>query len=99
MVTEMARMVVSPENKIRFEKAVSLAVEHFKQAEGCHSFALDAVIENEGEYVLLVRWDSVEAHMETFRQSEGFAAWRSLVSEFFITPPAVVHTRTVIDGF
>ena len=42
-------------------------------------------------FVLLVEWDSVEAHLETFRGSERFGRWRAIIGEYFAGPPVVEH--------
>ena len=44
-----------------------------------------------GRYVLLVDWDSVEAHTVGFRESAAFAEWRALIGPFFAKPPCVEH--------
>jgi hypothetical protein len=41
--------------------------------------------------VLLVEWDSVEAHLENFRDSERFPAWRARIGPYFANPPLVEH--------
>lgn len=38
----------------------------------------------------MVEWRAVEDH-ETFRSSRDFAAWRALVSRYFVTAPVVEH--------
>ena len=61
---------------------------------GCRSVRLTRSVESPDRFVLLVEWDSVEAHLENFRASERFAAWRRAIGPFFASPPVVEH---VID--
>jgi len=96
VITEIAELTIDPEASEAFESAVAEARELFLQAPDCHSFRIDRVVETPGTYLLLVGWTSVEAHMERFRSSDAFQRWRALVSPFFIAPPAVRHTETVL---
>jgi hypothetical protein len=41
--------------------------------------------------VLLIEWDSLEAHTVGFRESENFARWRGVVGPFFDGLPRVEH--------
>jgi quinol monooxygenase YgiN len=40
--------------------------------------------------VLLVEWESLQAH-EGFRESERFSRWRAAIGPYFATPPRVEH--------
>ena len=41
--------------------------------------------------MLLVEWESVQAHTENFRNSDRFPQWRGHIGPFFATPPTVEH--------
>ena len=99
MVTEIAYIVIDPANAEPFETAVARAAEFFKSAKGCRSFALSRVIETKGAYRLQVGWDTVDDHMVTFRESEGFQEWRKLAGPFFIEPPRVEHWEETARHF
>jgi quinol monooxygenase YgiN len=51
-------------------------------------------VEHPSTWLLLVGWDSVEAHTVGFRQSEGFTRWRAAVGPFFAAEPTVQHFDT-----
>ena len=57
---------------------------------GCRSMRMTQGIETPTRFVLLVEWDSVEAH-EVFRASERFGQWRTLIGPHFAGPPHVEH--------
>lgn len=63
--------------------------------EGCRSARMTAGIESPQQFVLLVEWDSVEAHDANFRQTERFVAWRAEISPFFAGAPRVEHFSDV----
>lgn len=96
MIHELATLTIDPARAADFEAAVIEARPHFEAAKGFVSFALHRSIENPERYHLVVGWESVEAHMVDFRESEGFQVWRALASPFFTAPPSVEHfTQTI----
>jgi quinol monooxygenase YgiN len=99
MIYEIAYIEIKPGHESLFETAVQTAVPHFQHAQGCRSLKLERGIENANSYRLVIGWDSVEDHMETFRQSEGFQIWRELASPHFAKPPQVEHVSTVLTAF
>ncbi|PRY87288.1 putative quinol monooxygenase [Donghicola tyrosinivorans] len=96
MITEIATLKIDPDLAQRFEETVLAARPHFLAAPDCLSFRLDRVVEEAGTYLLIVGWTSVAAHMEDFRQTEGFQRWRELAGPFFTAPPQVIHSAKVI---
>lgn len=96
MIHEVATITIDPARAADFEAAVRMARPYFEEAAGFVSFALQKSIENAGRYLLIVGWETVEAHMVDFRNAEGFQAWRNLVGGFFTSPPMVEHTNAVI---
>jgi quinol monooxygenase YgiN len=63
--------------------------------EGCHGATLHRGIESRSRFVLLVQWESVEAHEQNFRGSERFATWRGAIGGFFASPPYVEHVTEI----
>ena len=93
MIFEIAYLKIDPANSAAFEEAVAKAAPLFQSAKGCHGMSLSAVIETPGAYQLRVKWESVEAHMTDFRNSEAFQQWRGLVGDYISEPPVVEHTQ------
>ncbi len=93
MIFEIAYLKIDPAQKEAFEQAVAKAAPFFQAAKGCHGMSLSQIIETPGSYQLRVQWESVDAHMVDFRNSEEFQQWRGLVGEFFVEPPVVEHTE------
>ena len=83
MVLEIADFAVLPGNEDEFAAAVregsGLRVGHarFPQAR------LTRGVESPSRFVLLIEWDSLEAHTVGFRESENFTRWRGLIGPFF----------------
>ena len=47
-------------------------------------------VEHPGTFLLLVEWDSLQAHL-TFKETTAFGEFVGLVKEFFAAPPGAVH--------
>ena len=99
MIKEIARIDIDPARAADFEAAVAQAQPHFRAAPGCRSFVLERVLDRPGHYLLVVGWDSVDAHMVDFRASDGFQAWRALAGPFFKGAPDVFHIEPAVGGF
>ena len=48
--------------------------------------------------MLLVEWDSLEAHTEGFRGSPAYQEWRALLHHFYDPHPVVEHFSTVVTA-
>ena len=89
MVLEVALFdVTDPEG---FAAAYRGAREILAGTPGCRSVRMTAGIESPERFVLLVEWDSVEAHEVDFRQSARFTAWWAAIGPYFAAPPRVEH--------
>jgi quinol monooxygenase YgiN len=62
---------------------------------GCRSVRMTSGIESPQRFVLLVEWDSVEAHLVNFRQTDRFTSWRAAIGPYFTVPPRVEHFTDV----
>lgn len=91
MVVEHARLTVEAGREDEFQEAFGKAREVLAEADGFRWAELLRCDELPQTFLLLVGWESVEAHTVGFRQSERFGRWRALVGPFFAEPPAVEH--------
>ena len=90
MITEHAWLPVTPGREEEFAAAVVTALPVIESAPGCHGAEVRRQIEDPSTFLLLVRWSSVEAHMD-FRATELFDTWRQLTHSFYERPPTVTH--------
>ncbi len=91
MIIERAAISVQPGREADFEAAFAQARLVVAAADGFRSLRIARGIEEPSTYLLLIEWDSVDAHMVGFRESERFTRWRELIGPFFAAPPAVEH--------
>jgi heme-degrading monooxygenase HmoA len=95
MVLEVALIDVRSGAEEDFQTAYGRARHLVATTPGCRSVRMTRGVESPSRFVLLVEWDSVEAHLENFRASERFGQWRSIIGEYFATPPLVEHFTDV----
>jgi heme-degrading monooxygenase HmoA len=95
VILEAAALRVRPGEYARFEDAFRVAQAIIASMPGYRSHELQRCIEREGEYLLLVRWDSVAAHEEGFRKSAQYQEWRRLLHHFYDPFPTVLHYESV----
>jgi heme-degrading monooxygenase HmoA len=91
VIVEHAELTVGPGRTEEFEAAFAEARKVISEADGFRWVELLRGVERPGTYLLLVGWESVEAHTVGFRESERFPRWRALVGPYFAEPPRVEH--------
>lgn len=96
MVLEVADIHIPPGRNAEFEEAIARGVRTVvAKAAGMLSYQVHKGIESPERYVLLIEWDTLEAHTVGFRESPLFAEWRAIVGPFFAKPPVVEHFNLV----
>jgi heme-degrading monooxygenase HmoA len=68
-----------------------------ESAPGYISHELRRCIERRDEYLLLVMWQSLEAHEVGFRKSPEYQTWKRLLHHFYDPFPTVSHYE-VMEG-
>lgn len=95
MVLEVGDIVVTPGSEEQFIAAYRSVREVVASTPGCRSVRMTRGVESPSRFVLLVEWDSVEAHEQNFRGTERFTQWRGAIGQFFAAPPRVEHVTDV----
>lgn len=98
MVLEVAIIEVTPGSEDDFAAAYAKAYPLVASTEGCRGVRMTRGVESPSRFVLLIEWDSVEAHLTNFRDSERFGQWRALIGPYFAAPPLVEHFTDVPGG-
>ncbi len=95
MVLEVALIDITPGQEDDFAAAYGKAHPILRGTPGCRSVRMTRGVESPSRFVLLVEWDSVEAHLENFRDTERFGQWRGAIGPYFAGPPVVEHFTDV----
>ncbi len=95
MILEHAILPVRPGGESDFEEAFRAARPLISRQPGFRSLSISRSIESPNLYLLLVEWDSIEAHTEGFRGSADYERWKELLHHFYDPFPVVEHFTTV----
>ena len=98
MILEVAIIDVRVGREEEFASAYAEARPLVASTPGCRSVRMTRGVESPSRFVLLVEWDSLDAHLENFRASERFGRWRALIGGYFAAPPLVEHFTDVPVG-
>ncbi len=96
MILEHAILPVRPGEEAAFEAAMAQARPLISTQPGFVSISVQRSLETPNEYLLLVVWESVEAHTEGFRRSPEYETWRALLHRFYDPFPVVEHFVEVL---
>jgi quinol monooxygenase YgiN len=95
MITEIAVFQAIPGKEEAFAQGIQQGIAVIRRDPGCHAAAAQRCIEDPARFLLVIQWDSVEAHTEGFRKSPGFAEYRSHINGLFEGSPVVHHYETL----
>lgn len=97
MILEIADFRVLPGQQAAFEAALQRGIaEALSQSPGFIRASVQRGLESPERYVLLVEWQTLEAHMQGFRNGPLFPVWRGHVGSFFASPPSMEHFTAVL---
>ncbi len=91
MILEVAILQIKKGSSKAYELAFSKAEKIIAAMDGYCSHELKKCIEEEDKYILLVNWESLDAHEIGFRKSEAYQEWKSLLHHFYEPFPIVQH--------
>jgi heme-degrading monooxygenase HmoA len=94
MILEVATLQIKPGQTAAFEAAFAQAQKIIASTSGYLGHELQHCLEDDHQYVLLVRWATLEDHTVGFRQSAQYQAWRTLLHHFYDPFPTVLHYAT-----
>ena len=91
MILEAAILEVVPSREAEFESAFAKASPIIASMNGYISHQLQHCMENSSRYLLLVQWETLEAHTIGFRGSPEYQEWKKLLHHFYNPFPVVQH--------
>jgi heme-degrading monooxygenase HmoA len=95
MILEVAPLKIRPGQSAEFEVAFRTAQPIIASMPGYISHELKRCVERRDEYLLLVKWQTLEAHEVGFRQSAQYQTWKRLLHHFYDPFPTVSHYEAV----
>ena len=98
MILEVAILDVIPNQAKDFEAAFAQASPIISSIAGYVSHQLQRCVEKQNRYILLVNWETLEAHTVGFRGSEQYREWRKLLHHFYDPFPTVEHYEMLYEN-
>ncbi|MCX3266034.1 antibiotic biosynthesis monooxygenase family protein [Pedobacter agri] len=95
MILEVAILNIQAGLSADFEKAFKEAQKIIASMDGYISHQLKKCLEETDKYILLVNWETLEAHTEGFRGSTEYLDWKKLLHHFYEPFPIVEHYVSV----
>jgi heme-degrading monooxygenase HmoA len=97
VILEAAVLNVRAGEELAFEEAFRAASPLIAATPGYISHELRRCVETTGRYLLLVRWQTLEAHTVGFRQSANYLEWKRLLHHFYEPFPLVEHYEGLME--
>ena len=98
MILEVAILDVIPGQDVEFQAAFGTASSIISSMPGYVSHQLQRCLETRNRYILLVHWETLEAHTIGFRGSEKYQEWKTLLHHFYDPFPTVEHYELVFQN-
>jgi heme-degrading monooxygenase HmoA len=90
-ILEHVLLPIIPGREAEFEDAFATVRHLPTEIAGFQSLSLRRGIESPSTYLLMIEWDSVEAHEQGFRGSPQYAEWRAALHHLYDPFPVVEH--------
>lgn len=100
MITEIVRYTIDPAEAPHFEAAYRAAAEVLRSSGFCLGCEIIRGVEHPENWIVILRWESVDAHLNGFRKSPSFKTFVALVRPYFESIQEMDHyttTATVWD--
>ncbi len=91
MILEKAVLNVKPGMSSEFEKDFNTASKIIASMQGYIEHSLFRCLEHEDQYLLLVKWQTLEDHEIGFRKSKEYLEWKELLHHYYDPFPIVEH--------
>jgi heme-degrading monooxygenase HmoA len=98
VITEHALLTVIPGQEAEFIETMDRAKAIIAASPGFISLRVARCLERPSSFLLLVEWETLEAHTEGFRTSTAFGEWRGLLHHFYDAAPVVEHFETIASA-
>lgn len=95
MLLEVVILNIKTDLDNDFESSFNKASSIISSVNGYLSHELHKCLEVEGKYLLLIKWETLEAHTVGFRSSPEYQEWKKLLHHFYEPFPTVEHFEKV----
>ena len=82
MIVEYIRYRIATADAGAFETKYAEAAKSLDSSSHCLTYELSCCTEDKGSYVLRIEWDSIEGHMQGFRNSDNFRSFFATIRPY-----------------
>jgi len=97
MILEVAILDVIPGQETQFQADFQQAQNIISGIPGYLGHKLQRCLERPSRYLLLVQWQTLEDHVQGFRQSPQYQQWKTLLHHYYDPFPTVEHYAAVFS--
>ena len=98
MILELAILYIKDEQVNQFEKDFDKAGIYISSIKGYGGHTLQKCIEQKNKYILLVNWETLDAHTIGFRESSQYREWKKLLHHYYDPFPTVYHYSLIHEN-
>jgi len=98
MITEVVILDIISGKEQEFEAAFREASDIIASMASYTSHQLQHCLEKENRYLLLVQWETLEAHTVGFRGSPQYQEWKKRLHHFYDPFPTVEHYEMIYSN-
>ena len=98
MILEVAILDIIPGQEGEFQAAFEKASPIISSMAGYLSHQLRRCIEQQNRFILLVDWETLEAHTVGFRGSPEYQEWKKLLHHYYDPFPVVQHYELIFQN-
>ena len=95
MILEHAYLSVTPGREEAFLEALGQVKYLIARTEGFLGLEVSRCVEQPSNFLLLVEWETLEAHTVNFRGGPDYEGWRMALHHFYTEMPLVEHFEVV----
>ena len=95
MILEVAILDIRVGQEGEFQAAFAAASPIISSMPGYISHQLQHCLEKHNRFILLVNWETLEAHTVGFRRSDQYQEWKKLLHHFYDPFPIVEHFELI----
>jgi heme-degrading monooxygenase HmoA len=91
MVLEVAILYIKAGLEKQFEADFKIAGQYISSIDGYIRHTLQKCVEVDHKYILLVEWQTIDAHTIGFREAAVYKEWKALLHNYYDPFPIVEH--------
>jgi quinol monooxygenase YgiN len=98
MIVEYIRYTIDPGRTGEFDQAYRRAGDLLDASPHCQRWEVSRCVDEPGKQIVRIEWDSIEGHLQGFRQSADFKPFLEATRPFFKDIEEMTHYEITNNG-